>query len=530
MAVGPEDDVVRAGWGARFAWNNRFVRNNGFAWNKETWIVVSGGVLGAMFASMGLAVLLGPGNGFGGDNLAYMGIISILGLMPCGAGFVWALIHPRHGLPSAAVGALLGLGLFLSFAGGAVNDAWRAPLDRPSTTRALGSWTAGDLVVRVRPDQVVAYRSATGTVVWRWTPPGEDSVCAMSRGTGQAGPASATASASAAAAQAGAAAGAVGLIGHSPQNKPCAAVTALGLADGRSGWTAAVDAPAREGDSAAPDVVAVAGQQAVLQERDGWRAVRLADGGAAWRSPVDAGCAPRQVAGAAADVVTVAQCGGAAPVLRSLEAGDGRERSRIALPGAGGLKNLAVVSVAPLAVWVDAEAERGTHAVLSYDRDGRRRATIPVSGDEYDLDVMLGGLHAFDEFDARPLFGGVVVGDLFIVPAQKPGDVSISGGTHPSRSATGRLVAYSLADGGQRWTAGLDDQVTGLVVDGASVWAMTRARIVRVDAATGRKGVELDVNGTASLYPVDLSVSGSERFTVVAEDGTRDEPPVRGMR
>ncbi|MFF7989258.1 hypothetical protein ACFZDG_05595 [Kitasatospora xanthocidica] len=522
MAVGPEDDVVRAGWGARSAWKSRSAWTNGSAWSKETWLVVSGGVLGAMFASMGLAVLLGPGNGFGGESLAYMGVISVLGLMPCGAGFVWALIHPRYGLPSAAVGALLGLGLFLSFAGGGVNDAWRAPLDRPSTTRALGSWTAGDLVVRVRPDQVVAYRSATGTVVWRWTPPGEDSVCAMSRGTGRAGPG--------AAGSAGAAPGAVGLIGHSPHDQPCAAVTAVDLADGRSGWTAAVDAPARAGDSAAPDVVAVAGQQAVLQEKDGWRGVRLADGGAAWRSPVDGGCAPRQVAGGAADVVTVAQCGAAAPVLRSLAAGDGQERSRIALPVAGGLKNLAVVSVAPLTVWVDAEGERGTHAVLSYDRDGRRRATIPVSGDEYDLDVMLGGLHAFDEFDARPLFGGVVVGDLFIVPAQKPGDVSISGGSHPSRSATGRLVAYSLADGGQRWTAGLDDQVTGLVADGTSVWAMTRARIVRVDAATGRKGVELDVNGTASLYPADLSVSGAERFTVVAEDGTRDEPPVRGMR
>ncbi|WP_030055328.1 MULTISPECIES: PQQ-binding-like beta-propeller repeat protein [Streptomyces] len=499
MAGGPEDGVVRAGWRARFAWD------------KETWMVVSGGVLGAMFVSMGLAVLFGPANGFGGDSLAFMGIISILGLMPCGAGFVWALIHPRVGFPSAAVGALLGLGIFVCFAGDGVNNTWTAPLDRPSTTRALGSWTSGGLVVRVRPDLVVAYRSATGAVVWRWTPPGEDSVCAMSRGTGQGDT------------------GGLGLIGHSPHDKPCAAVTALGLSDGREGWTAAVDAPARDGDSAAPDVVAVAGPQAVLQEKGGWRAVRLTDGVDVWRGTADPGCAPLQVTGGAQDVVTVAQCGAAAPVLRSLAAVDGRERSRIVLPAAGGLKNLAVVSVDPLAVWVDAQSERGTHAVLSYDRDGRQRASIPVSGDEYDLDVMLGGLHAFDEFDARPLFGGVIVGDLFIVPGEKPGDVTISGGKHPGRSATGRLVAYSLADGGQRWTAGLDDQVTGLVVDGTSVWAMTRGRIARVDAATGRRSAELDVNGTSSLYPVDLSVAGPERFTVVAEDGTRDEPPVRGM-
>ncbi|MFE6055607.1 PQQ-binding-like beta-propeller repeat protein [Kitasatospora sp. NPDC056446] len=499
MAVGPEDSVVRAGWGPRPR----------FAWDKETWMVVLGGVLGGMFASMGLAVLFGPSNGFGGDSLAYMGIISILGLMPCGAGFVWALIHPRHGLPSAAVGALLGLAIFVSFAGDGLNDDWKAPLDRPSTTRALGSWTTGDLVVRVRPDQVVAYRGTTGAVVWRWTPPGEDSVCAMSRGTGQTG---------------------TGLIGHSPHDRPCAAVTALGLADGREGWTATVDAPARDGDAAAPDVIAVAGPQAVLQERGGWRAVRLADGGTAWHSTVDAGCAPLQVTGGPADVVAVAQCGEAAPVLRSLAPADGREQSRIVLPVTGGLKNLAVVSVEPLVVWADAQGERGTHAVLSYDRTGRQRASIPVSGDEYDLDVMLGGLHAYDQFDARPLLGGVVVGDLFIVPGEKPGDVTISGGKHPSRSATGRLVAYSLADGGQRWTAALDDQVTGLVVDGTSVWAMTRDRLARIDTATGRQSAQLDVNGTASLYPVDLSVSGPSRFTVVAEDGTRDEPPVRGMR
>ncbi|MBD0676660.1 PQQ-binding-like beta-propeller repeat protein [Streptomyces sp. CBMA156] len=502
MAVWPADRVVRARWGA------------GVAWGRETWLVVSGGVLGAMFASMGLAVLFGPANGFGGDSLAYMGIISILGLMPCSAGFVWALIHPRAGFPSAAVGALLGLGIFVAFAGDGLNDSWKVPPDRPSTIRAVGSWASGDLVVRVRPDLVVAYRGATGAVAWSWTPPGEDSVCAMSRGTGPGDQARA---------------GAVGLIGHSPHDRPCSAVTALDLADGREGWTATVDAPARDGDDATPDVVAVAGPQALLQERSGWRAVRLADGRDVWRSTPDPGCTPLQVAGGAGDAVTVARCGDAAPVLRSLAPADGRERERIALPVAGGLRNLAVLSVDPLAVWVDDGAERGTHAVLGYDRSGRQRAAIPVAGDEYDLDVMLGGLHAFDEFSARPLFGGVVVGDLFIVPGEKPGDVGISGGRHPGRTATGRLLAYSLADGGKRWTAELDDQVTGLVVDGASVWAMTRGRVTRVEAATGRRSAVLDVNGTASLYPVDLSLSGSERFTVVAEDGTRDEPPVRGL-
>ncbi|MEV7596305.1 PQQ-binding-like beta-propeller repeat protein [Kitasatospora sp. NPDC089797] len=498
MAKGPEDSGVRA----RTKWRARFVKH------REDGLVVFGGVLGALFASLGLAVLFGPANGFGGDSLAFMGAISIVGLLPCGAGFVWALIHPRRGLPAVAFGTVLGLGVFVCFAGDGVNDDWKAESDHPSTVRAVGSWTSGNLVVRVRPDQVVAYRSDSGSVAWQWTPPGQDSVCTMSRGIGSGG---------------------VGLVGHAPRGKPCAAVTSLDLADGRAGWTAAVNAPARDGDSADSDLVAVAGTLAVLQGTDGWRAVRLTDGREQWRSAPDTGCVPLEVAGGEQDVVTAAQCGDGAAVLRSLTPGNGQGRTRIDLPTEGGLKNFMVVSVDPLAVWVDAQADHGTHAVLSYDAAGRQRAAIPVTGDEYDLDVMLGGVHAFDEFSARPLFGGVVVGDLFIVPGERPGDVSISGGKRPRRTATGRLVAYSLADGAKRWTAGLDDQVTGVLVDGGSVWAMTRDKLTRVDAATGRRSRELDVNDTASLYPVDLAVAGREQFTVVAEDGTRDEPPVRGI-
>ncbi|MFJ9696096.1 PQQ-binding-like beta-propeller repeat protein [Kitasatospora sp. NPDC101183] len=512
MAEGPVDSVVRgrrrggapAARRAVASLPGRLDRLD-----REAWMVVSGGVLGAMFASMGLAVLFGPANGFGGAGLAVMGVVSVLGLMPCGAGLVWALIHPRRGLPSVALGTALGLGAFTCFAGDGLNDAWKAPPDRPATARAVGSWTSGDLVVRVRPDEVVAYRGSNGTVAWRWAPPGLDTVCAMSRGVGP---------------------GRIGLIGHSPNGRPCAGVTALGLADGEPTWTATVDAPARDGDSASPDQLAVAGDEAVLQGRTDWRAVRLSDGHDLWRAAADTGCTPFQVAGGTDGVVTVAQCGaGALPVLRSLAARDGRERARIDLPAEGGIRNLAVVSVEPLAVWVDDQAQGGTHAVLSYGGDGRQRAAIPVSGDEYDLDVMLGGVHAFDEFSARPLFGGVVVGDLYIAPGGKPGDVRISGGKRPTRVATGRLVAYSLVDGRRRWTAGLDDQVTGVLLDGDSVWALTRNRLTRIEAATGRLTRELDVNGTASLYPVDLALAGTERFTVVAEDGTRDEPPVRGL-
>ncbi|MFJ2580418.1 PQQ-binding-like beta-propeller repeat protein [Kitasatospora aureofaciens] len=475
--------------------------------DKDTRMVVSGGVLGALFATLGLGALLGGRYGYGGDSVGTMGLIAILGLMVCGAGLLYALFHPRLGLPSAAVGALLGLGVFVLFAGQGLNDAWTAPLDRPSDVRAVGSWTSGDLVVRARPDQVVAYRVATGEVAWRWTPPAEDSVCAMSRETGHG----------------------IGLLGHGGHDRPCAGVVALDLPSGAARWTAQLDAPVRIGDAAAPGPLAIAGDRAVLQDNGGWRALNLADGSAVWRSVPDAGCSPLSVAGGPDSVVTVAQCTSAAPVLRTLAPQDGREQLRDVLPLANGLKDVAVLSTDPLTVRADEQGDRGTHAVLSFDRSGHVRSTIPVSGDEYDLDVLLGGAIPWHSFTARPLYGAVVVGDLLVVPAEKPGDVTIGAGKNRTRSATGRLVAYSLADGSKRWTSGLDDHVTGLVVDGAYVWTMSGNTLTRIDAATGHQGTSFAINGTESDYPVDLSVSGTGRFTVVAEDGTSGEPPVRGL-
>lgn len=470
--------------------------------------VVSGGVFGALFLVLGLGALFGGRYGYGGDAVASMGFIAILGLMVCGAGLLYALFHPRFGLPSLALGTLIGLGIFVHFAGLGVKDDWTAPPDRPSDIRAIGSWSTGDLVVRARPDKVVAYRATTGDTAWSWTPPAEDSVCAMSRETGHG----------------------IGLFAHGAHGRPCATAIALDLATGTPRWTANLDAPLRAGDTAAPGLLAVAGDRAVLQETGGWRAVSLTDGSAAWRSAVDPDCAPLRVAGGPDTAVTVAQCTKGGPVLRTLAPQDGQERTHTVLPLANGLNDAAVLSADPLTVWVDEQGDRGTHAVLAFDRAGKVRSTIPVSGDEYDLDVTLGGAHAVHQFEARPAYGAVVVGDLLVVPGEKPDDVTFGGAKHNSRHATGRLVAYSLADGGKRWTAGLDDQVTGLAVDGTRVWAMTRNSLTGVDTATGHEDESLAVLGTESDDPSDLAPDGPGRFTVVARDGTTDaEPPVQAV-
>ncbi len=475
-------------------------------------MVILGGLFGAFFAALGLAALLGPDLGYGGDAAGLCGMAAILGLMVCGAGLLFSLFHPTRGLPSIAVGGLIGLGVFLLVAGPVLRTAWSAPLDRPSGIRAVGSWTSGDLVVRARPDQVVAYRGATGEVVWRWSPPGEDSVCAMSRESGHG----------------------LGLIGHAGLNQPCAGVVALDLSTGASRWTAQLDAPARTGDAATDGLLAIAGDRAVLQENAGWRAVNLADGTAAWRSDADPGCSPLRVAGSPTAVVTVAQCGTGGPLLRSLTASDGRERTRAVLPMANGLNAVAVLATDPLTVWADEKGDRGTHAVLSFDGAGRLRSSIPVSGAEYDLDITLGTPSlSFPKFTARPSYGAVVVGDLLIAPGEKPGDVTYSTGKNHAvtRNAIGHLVAYSLADGGKKWTVALEDQVTGIALDadGTGVWALTRMKLTRIEAATGHPATSLDINFVKSENPVDLSVSGPNRFTLVAPDGAGDEPPARGL-
>ncbi|GAA2752400.1 PQQ-binding-like beta-propeller repeat protein [Kitasatospora cinereorecta] len=466
---------------------------------------VKSGVAGAItgFCLAVTASAAGTGHDSTAALLLFAGLFLSIPLLAC---LWWALERPRAGLSAMAAAALLTAGTVplwgnAVFGGRDLASLWRVDTERPLGTQAVGSWAAGDLVVRVRPDRVTAYRLATGETAWQWTPPGTDTVCAMSRATGQF----------------------IGLLGHAAHDRPCGAVVALDLATGAPRWTATVAAPGRVGDPSAPDLLAVTGSTAVLQGADGWHAAALADGHELWHSATGPGCSPLAVAAGPDDVITVSRCGTDAPVLRELAAGDGSERLRTALPVSSDLTHLAVLSTAPLTVWVDEAAERGTHAVLGFDGTGRATATIPVV-DDYTLDVALGG---FSAFTARPSYGAVVTDGLLLVPAEKPGDVVV---TAKSRSTKGRIVAYSLADGRRQWTAGLDDQVRGMAVDGGSVWVLTGRSLVRLTAATGQRTVERSADDSLTpAAPGDLWAF-DQRFVFVEVDGTDGRSPAFAFR
>ncbi|SFH01808.1 PQQ-like domain-containing protein [Streptomyces mirabilis] len=133
-----------------------------------------------------------------------------------------------------------------------MTPVWTAPADRPADVQAVGDWLHGGLVVRARSDQVVAYRVATGAVAWRWSPPGTDVVCAMSRETGSG----------------------TGLVGYAHQDDPCLTAAALDLATGTTRWTARLGDPQDDTVDLAegPGRMAVAGDVAVLHDARGWYA------------------------------------------------------------------------------------------------------------------------------------------------------------------------------------------------------------------------------------------------------------------
>lgn len=456
--------------------------------------------------------------GFGGHRSPTM-LILLLVFMPALGGITVAAWEKPHAVRLCAllIGVALGAWFFYATIGRGVSQVWAAPADRPGDVRAVGDWVVGDLVVRARPDIVVAYRLGDGRVAWTWAPPGREVVCAMSDRT----------------------ASGTGLIGYTEAHgdgPECDRVTALDLSTGRPRWTTTVHGPSTGWSPSTPGTVAATRSSVVLQDGEGWRAVNMSDGRTLWRAGAAHGCSPLRVAAGPNRVVTAATCGGAAPVLRSLSPSDGRELWHAPLPARGEPRGLALLSVDPVTVWIFESGPRGTRAVVSYDESGRARATIPQSGTSGELAIPLDEPgFSTTSFAARPAYGALVVGDLLITSATRPGDVRISndGDNGISRSAKGRLVAFSLIDGTLRWTAKLDDHLNGIAADGDAVWALTVDTIARVDAATGERLATVAVHGTRQINTADLWRAAG-RFVIVAEDGTEsvitEDAPARVLR
>ncbi|WP_153183290.1 PQQ-binding-like beta-propeller repeat protein [Streptomyces sp. E5N91] len=416
---------------------------------------------------------------------------------------------------AAACGVLAGVvaaaSMFVWYRSNRIEEVWAVPNDRPGAPEAVGAWVTPDLAVRARADLVTAYRTTDGAVAWTWEPPARDTVCAMSAATHDG----------------------LGLIGHAPAGKPCAATVALDLRGGTTRWSHHDDAP----DPVERFVTqpALAGDVVVVRQGPGWQGRSAADGHELWHTEAGEGCLPAFVDAAPGAVVTVVHCSSDSGPDRvaalRLDPGTGAVLTRTALPVQDGLTRYAVLSAAdPLVLWVGESVARGTRAVLVIDDQGAVRTTIPAEADDHTLLVDGFDTYGTVTFRARPIPAAVVEEGLLIAPAVEPGDRHVTSDRNGvSVRYEGRLVAISLDDGTRRWTSGLDDQTWGITVGDGSVWVLGSDDLFRIDPANGRRIRTLSAYGLVHARPVGLTVLG-DRYLVVAEDGTGPLPPVRALR
>jgi len=456
---------------------------------------------------------------FGGPGFQWTEVLGLVGT-PVGLyqGVTFLVRRPVAGGCAFVVGVAVGVCLFQSDLGQGVGPVWTAPADRAGL-EAIGDWVSGDVVVRVRPDAVTAYRLADGVVAWSWAPPGQEVVCAMSIH----------------------AAAGTGLLGYGPQGAGCDHVEALDLSAGTPRWSTPVHTTEPDADvdsdfesaGVMPGMLDMTAHAAVLQDGYGWRAVDPTDGSLLWTAQPGVHCTPLRVASAEHVVVAVAQCGSGAPQVYALDSAEGRVLWRTPLPTGSDLDDLAVLSAAPAVVWVDEHAVRGVNAVLSFDATGHVRASIPIASSGDTLEIPLGDNDS-TAFAARPAYGALIVDGLLIAAADHPGDISFSqdhNGLH--RDATGHLAAYSLNDGTLRWSTSLDDHPDGLALEGSTVWALSGQTIAAIDAATGHRNQLIAIHHTRQIDVADLWHTPAG-FALIAKDGTEsiltDDAPVRLLR
>lgn len=404
-----------------------------------------------------------------------------------------------RGIPAALGGLLAGFALPVFYTSG-LDEVWKAPPDRPATVRAVGSWLNEGLVIRVRQDSAIAYRTADGTVQWSRTPPGRQTVCAMSDTVSEG----------------------VGLIGHADTGRACTRVTALDLATGVPLWTARIRGEkSRSGDDAASGRISTAGSVAIVREPDRVRAFGLRTGKARWLRRTS--CTTVEVTGGTVPAL-IEECGKEVWV-RALRAKDGVPEVQAKLPLQGRPQILHTLSARPLLVRVKEKGLRGTDAVISYDPEGRRLATIPVDGRQYALAIDGG-----TAFRARPERAWTIIEDHLIVPVVRPGDTRVrTNRSIVNRHTDGRVAAFSLTDGRRAWLTEFDGKVLGVAPHGSSVALVTDDdSLITIDARSGELASDEYVPGDEAS-PVDLWFAG-DRWIIVEGDGTGEHPPVRALK
>ncbi|MEU3002590.1 hypothetical protein ABZ684_34415 [Streptomyces sp. NPDC006995] len=466
-------------------------------------ISLPGGAAAGALLTGGVLELLDLGDGGGG---AYL-IGGALGLWITWWPFVRAVrTHRLWAWTGALVAAALVAPTVVLASGESVRAVWSAPHDTQTGVSAVGSWYDDGVVVRVRADGATAFRVDDGGVAWRWSPPGRETICTLSRRTSEG----------------------TGVLGHTTDGGSCSVATALDLGTGREVWRSAMAPADHILEDQVPDLIAVTGETVVLPEARGWRAVRLSDGKDRWRAASEKGCTPLLSDSDGNTVVTVDACGErAAPAVATYAGHDGRRLSRGHVPAVGTPQFLTVLAADPLTLWVHEHDLRGTRAVLRYDERGDVRGTLQTDGLTGEIRILPGLPKSYLKvLEARPVRSAAVVGDTLVAAEVRPGDRQwVSSGNKPGYQSTrGRVSGFSLTSGARLWSIDTDDEIEGVIRHEDEVWAIGGDKLTAVSPRTGLRTHEVATRETDTRFPADLWILGSGGYALVHADGGSAAP------
>lgn len=384
----------------------------------------------------------------------------------------------------AAVGGLLagiwpGVLVYDGLRGQFLEVQWSAPPDRPANVRMVGNWVHDDLVVRVRPDRLTAY-TARG-VAWTTEVPGRNAVCAVSRD-----------------AESG-----IGLVAWATDGQPCATVVALDLRTGQPLWQRTRSAAGRFGATVTGGL-AIAGDVVVFTEATGVRAAGLRENDDRWHLDLGAGCKPDGVAGDTGQVTVLFGCEDGSRHVVTVDSGTGRERWRAAIPVEPQAETV-LLAARPVVVYAAEYGSRGADVFLSFGDDGRVRARIPRSGEDYELPPAADR----NSGTAAPS----VQGGRLLTPVGTPGDYK--------RTA---VAAFSLETGARLWRTELEDEVGAIgPTAGGLLVGSKDLRIRELSPSDGTVTASLPVRGTRYLSSMDIR-KPEGGYAILAEDGVANPP------
>lgn len=257
---------------------------------------------------------------------------------------------------------------------------WTASPEPSSRLEGQGSWLLPNAIVRARQDHLVSYDLATGRVMFTYTIPDPQLLCAMSRDTSSN----------------------VGLLAYGQEGGNCEHIVGLDLSSGRELWHQDLANAEESTTGGAHDFISISGDLAVVRaaattghgvsSRQGMQAFDLRTGTLRWHKELAGTCSFQAVGGSPSRVTTVNECvtvpSFQAPrptsqitySIQSYDPATGHLQWEAPMTSQGISVSIDPMSYSPLVVHVRETTTRGSDKILVIGDDGRTRTTIDAGG------------------------------------------------------------------------------------------------------------------------------------------------------